>query len=586
MVEQRVQRRLAAIAVADVVGYSRLMEIDEAGTLTALRERRKGILEPMVRAHGGRIVKVMGDGVLVEFTSAVNAVIGALELQTRMAEANAGRPEHLGIILRIGINLGDVIGDSADVYGDGVNIAARLEALAEPGGVCISGKVHDEVRGKIDIGWEDIGAQKLKNIEQPVRIFKSRPMSPAAGTRPALALPEKPSIAVLAFDNLSGDAEQEYFADGMVEEIITALSHMHWLFVIARNSSFTYKGRNVDIKQIGRELGVRYVLEGSVRRAGNKVRITGQLIDASTGAHLWADRFDGGLEDIFDLQDQITASVVGAVAPKLEQAEIDRSRRKPTESLDAYDYYLRGLAAVHHWTREGNDEALSMFRRAIELDPNFASAHGMVARCYSQRKGGGWTTDREYEIAETIRLARRAVELGKDDALALCTAGMGLAFVAGDLDNGVVFIERALALNPNLATAWLFSGWVRGWRGEPEVAIEHLTRAIRMSPNDPQIANAQAAMASAHFLAERYSEARRWAEMAVLDKPNHFIAVCVVTASCALGEWLAEARQSLARLRELDPALRISDLRQLIPFRRLEDHEKFAQGLRVAGLPE
>ena len=351
------ERRLAAVLMADVVGYSRLMEEDEAGTLAALKERRVTVLGPTVRSHGGRIVKVMGDGVLVEFASATSAVAGALELQRRMAEANEPQPAGRRILLRIGINLGDVIGEGADIYGEGVNIAARLEALAEPGGTCISAKVYEEVRGKVGCAFEDMGEQTFKNISRPVRTYRLRPdsaMEDSAAARPGPTLPEKPSIAVLPFQNMSGDSEQEYFADGMVEDITTALSRLRWLFVIARNSSFTYKGRAVDVKQVGRELGVRYVLEGSVRKAGDRVRITGQLIDASTGAHLWADRFDGELANIFDLQDQVTASVVGAIAPKLEQAEIERAKRKPTESLDAYDYYLRGMAAFHRFDQDAN----------------------------------------------------------------------------------------------------------------------------------------------------------------------------------------------------------------------------------------
>ena len=325
-----------------------------------------------------------------------------------------------------------MIGEGGDIYGEGVNIAARLEALAEPGGVCISAKVHEEVRGKLDCAFEDMGEQAVKNISRPVRAYRLRPDKPvdgAAPARPTLSLPDKPSIAVLPFQNMSGDPEQEYFADGMVEDITTALSRMRWLFVIARNSSFTYKGRAVDVKQVGRELGVRYVLEGSVRKAGNRVRITGQLIDAATGAHLWADRFDGELADIFELQDQVTSSVVGAIAPKLEQAEIERVKRKPTESLDAYDYFLRGMAAFHQFSKAANAEALEMFSRAIERDPRFASAYGMAARCYLQRKGFGWVATAEREIAEAEKLARRAAELGRDDAVALCAAGFSLCIV-------------------------------------------------------------------------------------------------------------------------------------------------------------
>ena len=303
-----------------------------------------------------------------------------------------------------------------------------------------------------------------------------------------LPLPDKPSIAVLPFENLSGDREQEYFADGIVEEIITALSRFRGLFVIARNSSFAYKGRAVDVKQVGRELGVRYILEGSVRKAGNRVRITGQLIDTATGAHLWADRFDGGLEDIFDLQDQVTASVVGAIAPKLEQAEIERTKRKPTANLDAYDYYLRGVAGVHEWTEESTAEAILNFRRAIELDPHFAAAYGMAARCYVLRKSGGWMTD--HELPEAARLAQRAAELGKDDAVALGTAGLALSFFIGNHEDGKALTDRAISLNPNLAWAWLWSGWVRVWLGETEAAIERVGHALRLSPNDHPTATA------------------------------------------------------------------------------------------------
>jgi TolB-like protein/DNA-binding SARP family transcriptional activator len=402
----------------------------------------------------------------------------------------------------------------------------------------------------------------------------------------APALPSKPSIAVLPFQNLSGDPEQEYFADGIVEEIITALSRMRWLFVIARNSSFSYRGRAVDVKQIGRELGVRYLLEGSVRKAANRVRIAGQLIDASTGAHLWADRFEGQLEDIFDLQDQMTTSVVGAIAPKLEQAEIERSRSKPTDNLDAYDYFLRGMSAVHQWTKEANIEAIKMFTRAADLDPNFASTYGMLSRCYSQRRAGGWVTDRARDIVETERVARKAAALGADDAVALCTAGIGLAFVVGETDDGIALIDRALVLNPNLAMAWLFSGWVNVWLGEPDLAVANLAHAMRLSPNDPQIAMMQAATACAHFFAGRIAEATTWAERSVRLQPNYFIASCVLAASSALDSHLEEAAKAIARLRQIDPGLRISNLLDSFPIRRQEDFARWADGLRKAGLPE
>ena len=405
-----------------------------------------------------------------------------------------------------------------------------------------------------------------------------------ATARPDIA--PRLSLVVLPFANLNNDAEQDYFADGIVEEIITALSRMRWLFVIARNSSFTYKGRAVDVKQVGRELGVRYVLEGSVRKAGNRMRITGQLIDTSTGAHLWAERFDGGLEDVFDLQDQVTASVVGAIAPKLERAEIQRAQRKPTESLDAYDYFLRGMAAFHQWTRESNDEALSLFYKAIELDPNFASAYGNASRCYDQRKTHGWVTNRSYEIAETASLARLAGELGKDDAVALHNAGISLAFVVGELDDGAAYIDRALVLNPNLASAWTAGSLVKIWLGEPEVAIECAVRAMRLSPHDPLTFVMQSAISAAHFFAARYAEALSWAETSLREHPGYIPSTAVAAAAGALVGNDAAAGRAMARLRQLMPELCISNLEDLWPIRRAGDFDRWADGLRKAGLPE
>jgi TolB-like protein len=583
MAQERTQRRLAAILAADVVGYSRMMEADEAGTLAALKARRKEVLEPLVAQHQGRVFKVTGDGVLVEFTSAVNAVQCAVDLQHGMAASNDGQPEERHIVLRIGVNLGDVMVEGSDLYGDGVNIAARLEGIAEPGGILVSGTAYDYVRNKVKVGFEDLGVQKLRNIADPVRTYQVTDAPAVAHTVPKV-IADRPSIAVLPFENMSGDAEQEYFSDGMVEEIITALSRLRWLFVIARNSSFAYKGRAVDVKRIGRELGVRYILEGSVRKAGNRVRITGQLIDTSTGVHLWADRFDGALEDLFDLQDQVTASVVGAIAPKLEQAEIERAKQKPTASLDAYDYYLRGMAAVHLWTREGNEEALAHFQRAIELDSGFASAYGMAARCYSQRKAAGWVVDRARNIAEAERAARRAVELGKEDALALATAGIALAYVVGDLDDGAAFLDQALALNPNLAWAWLFSGYTKAWLGEPEAAVERVTRGMRLSPQDSQFFNMQTAMSQALFLAGRYAEALSWAEAAVRGHPGYGFASGFVAASAALAGRPEVAEKAVARLRHLQ--LRIADLMEMFPLRQPEHRAKWLEGLRIAGVPE
>ncbi len=585
MAEERSRRRLAAILAADVVGYSRLMEQDEAGMLVALKSLWKEVLQPLVARHQGRVFKVTGDGVLVEFGSAVDAVECAMELQRGMAAANGDLPEDRWIVLRIGINLGDVIVEGGDRYGEGVNIAARLEGVAEPGGIVVSGTTYDNVRNKVKATFVDLGAQLLKNIAEPVRVYQvsGAPAAPIATPKPATL---KPSIAVLPFVNMSGDPEQEYFSDGMAEEIITALSRMRSLVVIARNSSFHYKGRSVDVKQVGRELGVRYVLEGSVRKAASRLRITGQLIDAETGAHLWADRFDGGMEDIFDLQDQVTARVVGAIAPKLEQAEIERVRRKPTASLDAYDYFLRGMAGLHRWSREGNDEALTHFYQAIELDPDFAAAHGLAARAYVQRNAGGWVTDRPHELAEARSLARRAVELGHDDAIALCTAGFALADLVGEIEDGAAFIEKALALNPNLAWAWLYSGWVKAALGEADLALERIARARRLSPHDPQDFSIHSATAFAQFIAARYGEALASAQAAVRDRPNYQLAICLLAASAAMAGQSAEARKAVDQLLRLNPELRVADARFFQMIHRPEDIERWTSAFRKAGLPE
>ena len=579
------KRKLAAILAADVVAYSRLMAENEADTFDRLRAHRKELFEPEIAKHHGRIFKLLGDGLLAEFGSVVDAVECAAVLQREMAKRNEGLAADRRIDMRIGVHVGDVIVEGEDRHGDAVNVAARLQELADRGGVCVSQQVVDHTRQKVGLGFELKGEERLKNIAEPVRVFRVRIDGASEAQKPALALPDKPSIAVLPFQNLSGDPEQEYFADGVVEEIITALSRFRQLFVIARNSSFTYKGRAVDVKQVGRELGVRYVLEGSVRKAGSRVRITGQLVDATTGAHLWADRLDGALEDIFYLQDQVTTSVVGAIVPKLEEAEIEWSKRKPTESLDAYDYYLRGLAAVHQWTREGNNEALSHFYKAIELDPKFAAAYGFGARCYSQRKAGRWVTDPEQELAEARRLARRAADLGRDDAVALCTAGIALGFVVGELEDAEAFTDRALVLNPNLVWAWLFGGLVKVWLGEPEVGIERLARAMRLSPNDPDIGAMKSGTASAHFIAGRYAEALSWAKSAMRDRPTFIIPLCVVAASAALAGQLPEAEKAIASLRQLEPTVRISSLKGQIPT-IARDFAKFAEGLRKAGLPE
>jgi TolB-like protein len=553
--------------------------------------QRRAIIDNSIAAYRGRIANTAGDSVLAEFGSAVDAVRCAVEAQVALAQANGSLSPDRHINFRIGVHVGDVMVKDGDLFGDGVNIAARLEGIAEPGGVCISNDAYRQVRGKVEIVCDDMGPQSLKNIAEPMQAWRIR----LAGQTPSavksglavsqsapLSLPDEPSIAVLPFQNMSGDPEQEYFADGMVEDIITALSRFKSLFVIARNSSFTYKGKAVDIKQVGRELGVRYVLEGSVRKAANRVRITGQLIDAATGAHLWADRFDGPLVDIFDLQDQVTTSVVSAIAPKLERAEIERAKRKPTENLDAYDCFLRGIENLHQRTEASVSEALRLFYQAIELDPQFASAYGMAERCYTQRQAYHWMTDRTQEIAETARLARKAIEFGKDDAVALCAAADTLVH---DFDAGMLFNDRARQINPNLASAWYLSGWLRVWLGEHDLAIKHFAQFKRMSPLDPFMSGMHSGTAVAHAFAGRFEDAVVNAALAFSESPNSHQTLRAAVTSYALAGRVEQAQEMMSRLRQIDPTLRISNLKDFSPLRRPEDIERYAEAMRKAGLP-
>jgi TolB-like protein/Tfp pilus assembly protein PilF len=578
-------RRLAAILAADVVGYSRLMGLDEAGTLASVRKLRAEVIEPKIAKHQGRLFKSMGDGFLVEFPSVVNAVACAAAIQTAMAGRNADMPENRQIQLRMGVHLGDVISEGDDVYGDGVNVAARIEGLAPPGGVAVSAMVHDNVGSRLDLAFEDMGEQQLKNIARPVRLYRL-----SASKRPTTqaATPERirPSIAVLPFTNMSGDANQEYFADGIVEDIITALSRFKGLFVIARNSSFTYKGRAVDVKQVGRELGVRYVLEGSVRKSNDRVRITGQLIDTATGSHLWAERFEGQLVDIFDLQDTVTSSVVGAIAPKLEAAEIERSLQKPTESMEAYDHFLRGVSELHKWSREGNDAALRQFKAAIQLDPNYAAAHGFLARTHVQRKSGNWIANFEQEFKEMVEAADKAVELSGDDAVALCTAGFALVDCLGRVEDGDALIERALTLNPNLAWAWLYSGWAKAALGQSEVALERIAQAKRLSPNDPQKFSMFAAEAFALLFAGKYDEAFASAKQAIRERSTFILPHCIAAASAALAGHHDDAKVSIASIQQIDSSLNLRTVHSLTPIPRTKEQEIWIEGLRKAGLPE
>jgi TolB-like protein/class 3 adenylate cyclase len=592
---EHVERRLAAILAADVAGSCRLIGIDEEGTLAQLKAVRKTLFDPKITNHRGRIVKNTGDGALVEFGSVVDAVRCAVEIQRGMAEQNIDVPQVKRIEFRIGIHVGDIIIEDDDIFGDGVNIAVRLEEIAEPGGISISDDARRQIRCKVDITFEDTGSQSLKNIAEPIRVWRVRIAaisSPAMVTnlssetaRP-LPLPDKPSIAVLPFENMSGDPKQEYFADGMVEDIITGLSRSKSLFVIARHSTFTYKGKAFDIKQVGRELGVRYVLEGSVRVAGNRVRISGQLIDAATGKHIWADRFDSQLDDIFDLQDRVTMNVIGALSPQLERAEIERAKRKPTESLQAYDYYLRALACANKLTREANIEALKLTKIVNGIDPEFAAAYALGARCYIHRKAFGWRSDTAaQEIAEARRLARRAIELDNDDPTVLALAGHALVFL-GEVEESAALLSRAITLDPNLAIARHCSGWVYLYLGDVDAAIEQFQVASRLSPLSPRIFIVQTGLAYAHFFAGRNDEASTWAATAIGQQPNYLAAQRITMACHAMSGRIEEAGEICVRLMQLNPALRISRIKERTRFRRAEDIERLAQAYRIAGMPE
>jgi adenylate cyclase len=586
LVEQRVQRRLAAILAADVVGYSALLQRAEEATYAEFERLKQELIAPSLSRHQGRLIKTTGDGALVEFASPLAAMRCAVEIQDHLASRDNA------LTLRVAINLGDVIvAPDGDLYGDGITIAVRLEGITDPGGILISEKVYSEVEGKLDVGFEDRGEQQLKNMARPVRVYAVRARAhdaPINKPGAVLSLPDKPSIAILPFQNLSSDPEQDFFADGMVEEITTALSRFKALFVIARNSSFTYKGRAVEVKQVGRDLGVRYVLEGSVRKAATRVRITGQLIDATTGAHLWADRFDGGLGDVFDLQDQVTERVVGALAPAVETAEIERAKYKPTESLDAYAIYLRGLAKFYRYGDQiATAEALRLFNGAIELDPDFALAYSHAGHCYAHTKTNGWFSGTANEIAETSMLAQRALELGKDDAGVLCGSGWALAFVVRDLAVGAGLLDRALMLNSNLAEAWRCSGWMKNWLGEPKLAIDHYARAMRLSPLGRWLVDIQSGIAHAHFFLGRYDEAASWAAMAMQDNPDFQAGVRISAAVNAMAGRPDEAHETVVRLQRLNPTLRVSNLKHVLgPYRRAEDLARYEEGLRRAGLPE
>ena len=573
----RVERRLAAILAADVAGYSRLIEADEEGTLGRLKALRAEVIGPKIASHHGRIVKTSGDGLLVEFASVVDAVRCAAEMQTAIAENNARSPPEHRIELRIGINVGDVVVEDGDIFGDGVNVAARLEGLAEPGGICVSARVREDATGRLDLAFEDIGEQALKNIARPVRVYRAIDAGSAlARASPALTLSGEPSIAVFPFQNMSGDPEQEYFVDGMVEEIITALSRIRRLFVIARNSSFTHKGQAVDVKRVGRELGVPYVLEGSVRKAGNRVRITGQLIDAISGKHLWADRFDGFLENIFDFQDNVASSVAGVIEPALQAAETARSAGRPTADLTAYDLYLRAYAMYLSSARR-IPEARRLLEQAIVRDPDYGPALAWAAVCCFRLLLDDRSQDREADRLEGLGLARRALEVAGDDPGILADAAFALAYFDEDIGAMMALVDHALALNPNFARGWHISGVLRIWAGEPDNAIGHLEAALRLSPR-ARVGASLFNIGAAHFFSRRFGEAVPKLLFVIQEDPSFPLPYRYLAACYAHMGRLDEARDIVRRLRAVTTVV-VPDASYL---RNPEHRELLLSGLRLA----
>jgi len=579
---ERVKRRLAAILAADVASYSRLMEANEEGTLAALRAVRRELGDPKIAEHRGRIVKTTGDGLLAEFASVVDAVRCAVEVQREMITRNAAAPAERRIEFRMGINVGDIIIEDGDIFGDVVNIAARLEALAEPGGICVSDRVHADVVGKLDVGFEDLGEQLVKNISRPLRTYRvtlgasSRAALPVGASLPLPDKPDKPSLAVLPFQNMTGDAEQEYFVDGMVEEIITALSRIRWLFVLARNTSFTYKGQAVDVKQVGRELGVRYVLEGSVRKAGGRVCITAQLIDALTGTHLWADRFDGSLEDVFDLQDKVASNVAGVIEPALQAAETARSANRPTADLTAYDLYLRAYAMALSSATQIYEE-LRLLEQAIYRDPRYGPALAYAAICYLRLLIYDRSEHPEADALKGLDFARRALEVGGDDPGILANAALALAYFGEDIRAAMGLVDRALTFNPNFGRGWFISGVVRIWAGEPDIAIEHIETALRLSPR-ARVGMALFSIGQADFLSRRFNEAVPMLLLAIQEDQSFPLAYRFLAACYAHMGRFGEGRQIVERLRAITPGV----MHDASFLRNPEHRELFLSGLRLA----
>ncbi len=590
MSDERVDRRLVAVLAADIAGYSRLMGRAEERTLAQLKVLRKTLVDPGIKSHHGRIVKTTGDGMLVEFASAVDAARCAVEIQRAMAERNVDVPADLRIEFRIGIHVGDIIFDDNDIFGDGVNIAARLEGIAEPGGVCISDDAHRQVRGKVDIAFDDIGEQTLKNITEPMRAWhmKLTPGSAPSGQAPTrsreLALPDKPSIVVLPFDNMSAEPGQDFLADGIVEAITAALSCIKSFFVIARSSAFTYKGRATDARAIGRELGVAYLLEGSVQKVGNRLRIIVQLIETEGGAHVWSSRYDGTVDEFFDLQDRITEQIAGALQPSIRLAEVERSRRRRPQDLGSYDYTMRAMPHVWALEKEESAKALELLEKALAIDPEYPLALAFAGWCHAQRSVYNWVDDIADSQAKARALAERAAALSGDDPLILAVLGAVHTFVRNH-GTARILLERALVLDPNCAWAWSRLGWIEAYADQTDKAIENFERAIRLSPIDPMNFNNYAGIASAHHVAEDYDKAVMFCRRALQERPQATWIYRNLAGALAGAGRIEEAKVAFAEMLRHYPDLTVSKFKQAMVF-SAPALERMGQNLRSLGLPE
>ena len=568
MAEARAERRLAAILATDVVGYSRLMGGDEEGTLAALKSLRKSLIDPKIAEYRGRIVKTTGDGALVEFVSTVDAVRCAIDIQRAMPERNAEAPSGKKIEFRIGINVGDIIVDGDDIFGDGVNVAARLESISEPGGICISDVVHQQVSGRVEASFADLGDQNLKNIARPVRVYRlelgPKLTSSLRSAETDAGLPDKPSIAVLAFNNMSGDPEQEYFSDGISEDIITDLSKLSELSVIARNSTFTYKGKAVDVKQVGRDLGVRYVLEGSVRKAGNRVRVTGQLIDAASGEHVWADRFDRDLTDIFAVQDELTKEIIAALKIKLSPAEKALIGGSGTKNVDAHEFFLRGRELWYRHTKEGNDQALEMLTRALEIDPHLASACALSAIIYLQDYLNRWSGSPLLALERGREAALHAVAMDDREPYALWALGSYYLW-SRRLDEAIGELEKAISLSPSLAQALGALGLALHYAGKSEEAIECFNRSMTLDPYGDFYLHYQA---QAYFQLGNYGKATALLEQRLTRNPHTDISHMLLAASYGHLGRTDEARAEWEEVFHVNPNFSLEHRRKVLPYRR------------------